>query len=158
MTWQRGRETIQRLLDERELERVEPSVALAERLLDEADRHVRSARLILDEDPSGSYQMAYDAARKAISSLLAIQGLRATSRGGHIAVQDAVRDQFNGTQGIKELAAFPRMRRRRAESEYPNFNTPTTTRADAADAIEKAAGMLDASRRLLNSGHLTPFR
>ena len=43
---------------------------------------------------TGAYQPPYDALRKAAAALLAVQGLRATSRGGHIAIQDAVRAQF----------------------------------------------------------------
>jgi hypothetical protein len=41
-------------------------------------------------DLPGAYQLAYDALRKSAASLLEVQGLRATSRGGHIAIQDAV--------------------------------------------------------------------
>jgi hypothetical protein len=32
----------------------------------------------------------YDTLRKSAAALLAVQGLRATSRGGHVAIQDAV--------------------------------------------------------------------
>lgn len=44
----------------------------------------------MDWDLSGFYQLAYDAFRTSAASLLAVQGPRATSRGGHIAIQDAV--------------------------------------------------------------------
>jgi hypothetical protein len=60
---------------------VSPSAELAGRLLDEAERHLASARTVADDDPAGSYQLAHDAARKACAALLAAQGLRATPAG-----------------------------------------------------------------------------
>jgi hypothetical protein len=64
---------------------------MADRLLVEAASHIGSARLIALTDAAGAYQLGYDAARKAALAVLAVQGLRATSRGGHVAIQDAVR-------------------------------------------------------------------
>lgn len=92
MTWSRGRATIERLLADGGLDQVIASPDLAERLMEGAQRYLASAGSIAPADPSGGYQLAYDAARKACSALLAPQGLRATTRGGHVAVQDAVRD------------------------------------------------------------------
>ena len=149
MSWQRGRDTIEGLLDNVEMERVVPSDELADRLMGDASAHLESARAIRDVDPTGAYQLAYDAARKACNALLAVQGLRATTRGGHVAVQDAVREQF---------APFARMRRRRRDSEYPDLDTPTITEADADEGIEKAAEIVEAAARLLETGELSPFR
>lgn len=56
-----------------------------------------AAVALSSQDLSGAYQLAYDALRKSTASLLAVQGLRATSRGGHIAVQDAVLAQFGAS-------------------------------------------------------------
>ena len=103
------------MLAQGELDRVQPSAELAERFFAEADRHLASAAQIRTSDPTGSYQLAYDAARKACAALLAVQGLRATSAGGHIAVQDVVRAQFRGV-----FAQFPTLRRVRKQSEYPD--------------------------------------
>lgn len=101
MSWQRGRATIERLLGEGELESVTASPELAERPMDDAVRHLASADAIRASDLNGAYQLAYDAPRKACAALLAPQGLRATTRGGHVAVQDAVREQFNGDGGFE---------------------------------------------------------
>ena len=95
MTWARGRDEVQRLIDDGEVEIVEASSDVADRLLRDAEAHVRLASLGLDDDPAGALQLSYDAARKASAALLAVQGLRATTRGGHFAVIDAVRAQFN---------------------------------------------------------------
>lgn len=78
MPWKRGRESVERLLEDGEMERVVPSEDLADRLMDDAAAHLESAHSIQDLDPTGAYQLAYDAARKACSALLAVQGLRAT--------------------------------------------------------------------------------
>jgi len=102
MTWSTGAAKIRELLENGELDVVESSVTIARQLLADAERHLASARTIgRAGDLSGAYQLAYDALRKAAASLLAAQGLRATSRGGHIAVQDAVIAQFG--DGVAEF-------------------------------------------------------
>ena len=152
MPWERGRATIERLLEDGELERVTPSTELAARLMDDASTHLSSADAIMAVDPTGAYQLAYDAARKACSALLALQGLRATTRGGHVAVQDAVREQFGPV-----FAPYGRMRRRRRDSEYPDVETPAVTVADAEEGVAEAAAMVDAAARLIESDQISPF-
>lgn len=58
MTWQTGRVQIDGMISQREIERVAASSALANRLLDEAMRHLASAESIQAGDPAGSYQLA----------------------------------------------------------------------------------------------------
>jgi hypothetical protein len=65
--------------------------------------------------------------------LLAAQGLRVTSRGGHIAVQDAVIAQFGET--IRAFSAFSRLRRNRNRFEYPGDAASEPTTDDVDDAI-----------------------
>jgi hypothetical protein len=95
VTWQPGRDRIAELLDSGELEQITADQRIAKLLHDDAGRHLATAAIALSSgDLSGAYQLAYDALRKSAASLLAVQGLRATSRGGHIAVQEAVMAQF----------------------------------------------------------------
>jgi hypothetical protein len=148
---------VEELLRSGELERVVPAAELATRLLEEADRHLTSARAITSSDPTGAYQLAYDCARKACAALLAPQGLRATTRGGHIATQDTILEQFDGQGGVAAFKALPRLRRRRAASEYPNLDTPTITSDDAKDATRSANEILQAAKRILDSDRLDPF-
>lgn len=157
MTWARGRAGIEQLLADGELEIVTASETHALRLLDEAHRHLRSAEQIADGDTTGAYQLAYDAARKACSALLAVQGLRATTKGGHIAIQDAVREQFGGPGGAKAFDALGRMRRQRAASEYPRPDTPTITPDDTTDAINTTRTILTNTKQLLDTHRLDPF-
>jgi hypothetical protein len=143
---------VERLLAQGELEHVPSSIPHSNRLLNESQGHLASARQIVRDDPTGSYQLAYDAARKTCSALLAIQGLRATSRGGHVAVQDVVRHQFG-----RDFDQFSRMRRRRHQSEYPDIGTPALTTEDADEAIALAERMILAARALIDSGQLGNF-
>lgn len=131
MTWSRGTEEIQNLIDRGELEQVEPSDDVAERLLADAMQHLASARTIASSgDLTGAYQLAYDALRKPSTALLAAEDLRATSRGGHVAVQDAVNAQFG--EAVSALRAFVRVRRNRNRFEYPgdSASEPTTDSHD----------------------------
>ncbi len=125
--------------------------------MEDADKHLASARLIGGADRTGAYQLAYDAARKACAALLAVQGLRATTRGGHVAVQDAVRAQFNADGGIPASRALPRLRRTRAAREYPDVGTPTTTTEDVEDAISAASAIAAAAQQILATGRLDGF-
>lgn len=157
MSWERGRADIERLLRDGELERVTPSTDVAIRLMDDAQAHLRLATKGLSDDPSGVLQLAYDAARKASAALLAVQGLRSTSRGGHIAVIDAVRGQFGESSAMDTFGKIHRLRRRRNDSEYPDMDSPGVTEEDARQALATASEAHEAAKRLLESGKLEPF-
>src|SRR5262252_4066427 len=107
-TWRRGRTAIERLLGTGELEQVPPSPDVADRLLAAAVAHLGLARKGVDDDPDGAFQLGYDAARKACAALLTVQGLRATTQGGHVAVQQAVYEQFAGPNGMPVFGRLSR--------------------------------------------------
>lgn len=148
----RGADVIRALLKEGDLDQVVPSVELANRLLSEAQANLASAHAVHAVDPGGAIQLAYDAARKAATSLLAAQGLRPTTAGGHVAVQRAVNGQFVGPFG-----RFGRMRRRRHQQEYPTVDAPTATEEDAAEMIDFAREAIDTALGILASGKLRPW-
>jgi len=150
--WQKGRADIEQLLASGDLDRVQPSGDLTDRLLDEAAAHIDTAHAAIDDDPTGALQIGYDAARKAAIALLAAQGLRGTTEGGHRAIAAAAAAQFNGT-----FDRLERMRRRRNAAEYPDIDTPEVTDDDARDAIEAAQRMYDAAVGIINSGKLGVF-
>lgn len=151
--WRRGRETIERLLDRGELERVRPSGSTARRLLDVAEAHLELARQGLDVDPDGAFQLGYDAARKACTALLAAQGLH----GGPTAVEEAVIDQFGGDNGMQAFNRMSALHRLRDPTENLDLDTPPITPADTATCLEAATEIYDASRSILDSGHLGPW-
>lgn len=149
MIWNQGRAEIDQLIAAAELQRVPPSREHADQLLAQARKDLASAELLCDGNPKRAYESLYDAARMALTAVLENEGLRSTSRGGHIAPYTAVTAQLDPPMGTV-LRPFDRMRRTRNRSEYPSFTTPDVTpdnvRADlpAATAIvETCAGVLD---------------
>lgn len=154
MTWQPGRDRIIALLEADELQRVTADVDIAQLLLDDAGRHLATAAAAsLSGDLSGAYQLAYDALRKSAASLLEVQGLRATSRGGHIAIQEAAQAQFGST--VRAFRSFSRIRRARNTFEYPRTDAPGPSPDDVCDAITTATQARDAAVTILNQDVLT---
>ncbi len=156
MSWETGSERIRELLNAGDLGQVPPDTGLARRMLADAGRHLATAAAAESTgDLPGAYQLAYDALRKSAASLLEAQGLRATSRGGHIAVQDAVTAQFGST--IRALRSFSRFRRARNSFEYPSTETPGPSEDDVKDAIRVAREVKDATSKILESAVLSPW-
>ena len=156
MSWETGSERIRELISGGELGQVPPDIELARRMLADAGRHLATAASAESTgDLSGAYQLAYDALRKSAASLLEAQGLRATSRGGHIAIQDAVIAQFGSS--IRALRSFSRLRRARNSLEYPSTETPSPSGDDVNDAIRVAREVNDAASKILGSEILSPW-
>lgn len=143
MSWSRGREEIVAMLDRRELTQLTANMELAERLLAAARMHLLSAESIADTDPYLAYAAVHDAVRKSLAAMLQAQGLRATTQGGHLAVQNAIKAQFGASMGAL-LRPMDRIRITRHEAEYPSESTwidAETVRDDlpAAQSIVNAA-------------------
>ena len=126
MRWNQGREVIDRMLADNELQRVPASREHADRLILQARKHLVSANEISQGDPDGGYTLIYDAARKALTAVLENQGLRPTTRGGHLAVYEAIRAQLDPPLG-QALRPFDRIRRRRHDVEYHQQMPPEST-------------------------------
>ncbi|HTX86146.1 MAG TPA: HEPN domain-containing protein [Streptosporangiaceae bacterium] len=156
MTWQPGNDRIAELLAAGELQQVTADRAMALLLLDDARRHlVSAAAASASGDLSGAYLLAYDALRKSAASLLAVQGLRSTSRGGHIAIQEAVVAQFGST--VRVFRSFSRIRRARNGFEYPSTATPGPSADDVTDAISIATQTREAAVTILEQDLLTKW-
>lgn len=154
MRWQQGRPELERMLAEGSLQRVPASRDQAERLVSQARSHLRSAAVVAADDPQGGYALAYDAARKALAAILENQGLRATSRGGHLAVYEAVRAQLDPPMG-KAIRPFNRMRRVRNNAEYPPSDAPELTSADVTEDLQNAKALIEISEGVLDQ--MSPF-
>jgi HEPN domain len=129
---------------------------MAQLLIDDASRHLATAsQALLSDDLSGAYQLAYDALRKCAASLLEAEGLRATSRGGHIAIQEAAIAQFGST--VRAFRSFGRIRRARNNFEYPSTVARGPSRDDVRDAIAVATQARDAAVKILEEDLLTPW-
>lgn len=112
--------SIDALVSEGRLERVEADPAGARDKLHEAKRHLASASRIVDTDPAGAYSLLYDASRKAIDAHMLAAGYRVSRGrlGAHEATaRYAVAALGSGSQG-GSVARFDRMRRNRNRSEY----------------------------------------
>jgi hypothetical protein len=149
MRWNQGRSAVDRLIADGELQRVPANREHADQLLGQARKDLASAKLLLDANPKRAYESIYDAARMALTAVLENEGLRPTSRGGHIAPYAAVLVQLDPPTGAI-LRPFDRLRRTRNRSEYLSFTTPDVTpdnvRADipvAASIVEVREGVLD---------------
>jgi hypothetical protein len=109
-----------------------------------AGRTLATAASITSSDPDSALVLAYDAARYATTALLAQQGLRPTTAGGHVAVDLAIRAQFgDGFRG------FGYLRRRRNELEYPTVGTAASDVDEANDAVAQSRGIVEAAGKLL---------
>lgn len=154
MRWDQGRSVLDRMLTEHELQRVPPSREHADGLIAQAHKHLLSAAEICEHDAAGGYSLLYDAARKALTAVLENQGLRPTTRGGHLAAYEAVRAQLDPPMG-SALRPFDRMRRQRHDTEYPPTNAPELTADDVREDIPKATAIVSLSERVLDQ--MSPF-
>ncbi len=102
----------------------------------------------MDTDPEGAYTLAYDAARRALAAVLQNHGLRATSRGGHTAVYEAVRAQLDPPLG-SILRPFNRMRARRNEVEYRSSEAPAVTADEVAGDVSKVEALIELAEKAI---------
>lgn len=138
ISWPTGIETIQLLLARGDLQKVAPSVEASASFLDQAAKHLDSAAAVADSDPDGAYALLYDAARKSLAAVLQVQGLRATSKGGHYAIQEAITAQFTKPPPREAFRPFGRLRRTRNQIEYDDISPVTTEDVEADAAVVRA--------------------
>lgn len=144
MRWSTGEATVERLLAAGHVERVQGAQADGASWLDRARRGLEAARVLAESAPDSSVVLAYDAARQACVALLAQQGLRPTTAGGHYVVEEVIRAQFGPA-----LRAFGGLRRRRNELEYPLYPTEQASAAEAAETLKTADELIDAASKLV---------
>ena len=140
--WRLGEAEVERLVSEQSLQLVTGADGAA--WIDKARRTLETARGLVDGDPESAFVLGYDAARHACTGVLAHQGLRPTTRGGHYAVEQAVRAQFGDAFG-----AFGGLRRRRNELEYPAFPGEQIDAAEVSAALVDVSVIVEAAARLL---------
>lgn len=115
--------------------------------IDAAEKHLKSALAIADSDPDGSYALLYDAARKSLAAVLQTQGLRATSRGGHYAIPEAIAAQFTKPPPSDDFRSFGRLRRTRNQIEYDDISSVTAE--DAVSGINDVRVVHATARQLI---------
>ncbi|HZC53701.1 MAG TPA: hypothetical protein VE441_14550 [Mycobacterium sp.] len=148
-SWPTGIDTIQQLLASDDLQRVAASTEAAAGFLDQAAKHLDSAATLADTDPDGAYTLLYDAARKSLAAVLQVQGLRATSKGGHYAIQEAITAQFTKPPPRDAFRPFGRLRRTRNQIEYDDISPITAEDVYADAAVVRALHAM--ARQLLKA-------
>ncbi|MDQ1744347.1 MAG: hypothetical protein QOE23_2686 [Pseudonocardiales bacterium] len=147
--WKRGEAEVETLIAAGDLQKLTGAAANGARLLKKAVVTLETARSVVERDPDSAYVLAYDAARQALTALLAHQGLRPTTRGGHYAVEKAAQAQFG-----PGLRTFGALRRRRNELEYPERPGDEATSEEAAEAVQHVQAIITAAQGLLDQlGH-----
>jgi HEPN domain-containing protein len=146
--WRVGTAEVENLIDQGEIEVVEPSPEHADLLMRQAETHLASVPALLPTDPPGAVALLYAAARKSMGAVLARQGLRATSTSGHRASQEAIEAQL-GANARKVVRPFRALRLRRHDAEYPSLDTPDVTTEEAEEALEDARDIVEAMKKFL---------
>jgi len=142
--WKLGEAEVEGMIASGDLQKLTGEAANGERLLEKAAVTLETARSAAERDPDSAFVLAYDAARQAATALLAHQGLRPTTKGGHYAVEKAVRAQFG--PGFRQFGA---LRRRRNELEYPERPGDYATVDEANESIENAQTIITAAEGLI---------
>jgi hypothetical protein len=142
--WGRGEAIVERQLSASELQSVLGASANGTPWLTKAARTIETAAGLTTVDPSSAITLAYDAARFAAMAVLAQQGLRATTKGGHLAVDEAMRAQFGDA-----FRPYRSLRIRRNELEYPDHPDELVEPDEAAEAVESSRAIIDAAAKLL---------
>lgn len=135
---------MEQLVARRELDRVVGSQVDGRWWVVEARQTLEAARKLAPDHPRNAYGLAYEAVRYACTGLLAQQGLRPTTDGGHIAVERAMRAQFGSG-----FAEFGGLRRRRHEIQYPLTPGEPVDDAEIDKALVDAMKLVDAAEALL---------
>jgi HEPN domain-containing protein len=148
--WERGRAEIDALVAAGRLERVAANHEHARHTIEQALLDLSSARVLIDTNPVGAFSLTYDAARKALTAVLANQGLRPKgSEGGHAVLLDVVLAQLDPPLG-NDLREFDWMRHLRNDSAYPSPERSVASRADVADAPPAAARMIEIAAKVID--------
>ncbi|MGZ8705082.1 MAG: hypothetical protein ACXWXH_01960 [Aeromicrobium sp.] len=135
---------VEGLIASGDLQKLSGDAANGERLLEEAAVTLETARSAIERDPDSAFVLAYDASRQALTALLAHQGLRPTTKGGHYVVEQAARAQFG--PGFPQFGA---LRRRRNELEYPERPGDDSTIEEATESVQHSQTMIIAAEGII---------
>ena len=139
--YEQGSDVIERLIGQRRLQIVQANPRLAEFYLAQASKALLSARAVMPIDEASAFVLIYDGARKALASLLIIQGLRPAGEGAHAVLLDVAYAQFAPPHGAV-FAPFEWMRELRNLTEYPAVERPVASAQDVAEALPVAEAMI----------------
>ena len=129
----------------RDVERVKANMAAAGERVNDARRHIRSARVLADDDSTLAIAACHDAIRKAVAAHMVANGLRARSGdGAHRITLDYARQVLAGRITPDDLEEADEIRQDRALAEYGDF----ASRKLNADHVRASA---DVAERIVNA-------
>ena len=146
--WQVGAAEVENLIDQGEIDIVEPSPEHAHLLMRQAETHLASVPARCPRTHKGAFALIYDAARKSTGAVLARQGLRTTSKSGHRATHEAIEAQL-GPNARTVVRPFRGLGLRRHDAESPSLDTPMSPTRKSKEALEDARDIVEAMKRFL---------
>ena len=135
------------------IDQVTANMGAAGERINDARRHIASARSLADTDPTLALSACHDAIRKAITGHMVANGCRPKSGdGAHRVVLEYARNELADVVDADDLDAADSIRRDRATAEYGDFASRQLDAnrvrwaADIAERIVKAVAQELASR------------
>ncbi|MDP1851219.1 MAG: HEPN domain-containing protein [Candidatus Planktophila sp.] len=126
-------------LSKKLIEEIEIDINQAHQMIAQAENHLRSAMNALVDDKEGAYVLLYDAARKGLTAILYLQGIRPTAYGGHSIILNVLIPQCS-TSEVALIRPFNRLRKIRNSVEYPRTDfseiDETSLREDFNTAVK----------------------
>ena len=132
------------------VEKVKPNMGAAGERINDARRHVRSARLLAEDDSTLAIAACHDAIRKALTGHMAANGLRVRgTEGAHKRTLGYARSELAALITEEDLEEADALRKDRALAEYGDFAARQLTAAHVFAAAEVAERIVGAV-----AGHL----
>lgn len=129
----------------RDLDRLKPNMAAGGERINDARRHIRSARSLADRDATLAISACHDAIRKAITGHMAASGYRPRpGEGAHRVVLDYARTQLAAVIDAGDLTDADAIRKDRGLAEYGDFATSSITADHVRWAADVANRIIDA--------------
>jgi hypothetical protein len=133
------------LIARRRIDTVTPNPRASAEWINDARRHLASAELLVETDPRLAYAAAHDAARKAITAHMNLNGLRpASGDGSHRAVVGYARERMASMVSADTREALDELREGRRVAESGEEPSVRIGPAEVRAAIEVASAVVDA--------------
>jgi hypothetical protein len=133
-----------------DLERISPNMGAAGERINDARRHVRSARTLAEDDVTLAVAACHDAIRKTITAHMTAKGYRARGGdGAHRIVIAYARNQLAAMINTTDLDDADELRRDRGIAEYGDFAHSKLRAADVLGAADLAERIVNATAAAL---------
>ena len=133
-----------------DIERIVKNMAAAGERINDARRHLNSARLLAESDVTLAITACYDAIRKAITAHMTASGYRPRNgNGAHRIVLQYARSQLDGAIADADIDRADALRRDRATAEYGDFAASKLGASDVAEATLVGDRIVNAVASLL---------